>query len=89
MARKNGRMMMIAIGSPKAAWGSATPSGLLSRPDLPQDDEQRQDRHRDGEQQAESEQAVEELAALERVPRDHERGHRRRGQHHEPRSARR
>ena len=55
-------MMMIAIGSPNAACGSATPSGLLSRPDLAQDDEQRQDRHGDGEQQAEGEQAVDEFA---------------------------
>ena len=29
---KNGRRMMIVIGSPKAACGSATPSGLSSSP---------------------------------------------------------
>ncbi len=32
IARKNGRITMIAIGSPNAACGKATPSGLLSSP---------------------------------------------------------
>ena len=32
MLRKNGRRMMIVSGSPNAAWGRATPSGLSSSP---------------------------------------------------------
>ena len=55
MARKNGRMMTIEIGNANAACGIATPSGLLSRCGLSQDDEQRQDGHGHREQQPERE----------------------------------
>ena len=48
MLWKNGRRMMIVIGRPKAAWGSATPSGLSSSPRLRTMMNEREDRDATG-----------------------------------------
>ena len=77
MLRKNGRRMTIVSGSPKAACGIATPSGLSDSPSLAEQDVQRQDRDGDREQQAEHEQRVHASRPGNRDPGEHERRERR------------
>ena len=76
MARMNGRRMMIVIGSPNAASGSATPSSDSQQAELPQQEVERQGRDGDREQQAEREERVDRLAAAELVAARAERGER-------------
>ena len=71
-----------------AACGNATPSGEFEQLELPDHDEERQDRHGDRKEQSEREEGVDGLPAPEREPRDHERGERRGGQHEERRQDR-
>ena len=58
MARKNGRRMMIVMGSAKAACGRATPHHELQQAELSDQDEQRQDRDGGREEQPQHEQRV-------------------------------
>ena len=66
----NGRRMMIVIGIPKAASGSATPSSRLVEAELAQQQVERQRRDRDREEQPEREERVDRLAAAELEARE-------------------
>ena len=77
---KNGRRITIVIGSPNAAWGRATPSGLSSRPRLRTMMKIGRIATATGNSSPSVKTRVEQLAAREREAREDER--RQRGQRH-------